>query len=272
MTKGQENVFALSLKALNEKMMAQPLDMDGKLTPLSVDDFYVDLDFYAVRDVMMANYAQGRNEEFKKAIKIMVKEAQIDREFENKKGKLEYEVYQIFTSIRVSEVKNRVRFRFNWELTEQYQDRDFFLYHLDDYLALDSSHARRLYELFQKVYYRSDKNNALGYVFKPSVDELREYLGIESESSYDEFKHFNAKIIKKAVAEINKNTELTVFQKNIKRGRYVRWIEFDLRRNPDFRTDRHEMQQSLFGGETAVKDLPVPQGEYYNWLEEGEIR
>jgi plasmid replication initiation protein len=267
MTKGQENVFALSLKALNEKIMSQPLDENGELIPLSFDDFYVDLEFYETQKIMMANYAQGRVKEFKKALKIMQKEAQIEKKIEEIDGMMELDSYQLISNIRASEVKNRIRVRFNWLLSKQYQDRNFFLYHLDDYLALDSSHSRRLYELFQMVYYRSDKNNAKGYLFKPSVDELKEYLGIAEGSTYDKFPEFNQKVIKKAIKEINKNTELTVTQKNVKRGRYVRWIEFQMYRNPDFRNE--PMQSDMFGGEIPVREIPDHSilEEYHKQLE-----
>jgi plasmid replication initiation protein len=60
-----------------------------------------------------------------------------------------------------------------------------------------------------------------------------------------------------------------VSQKNVKRGRSVVWIEFDLKRNPDFRNEviDNADQYDIFGGSTKIRDIPEPPEEYLEWRE-----
>jgi len=88
---------------------------------------------------------------------------------------------------------------------------------LKQVLKLRSKYAIRLYELlkrYEDTGYRQDK-----------VVDLRKKLGI-SENGYKLFKDFEKRVLKQAVREINKETDLEVTYKKKKTGRKITHIEF----------------------------------------------
>jgi len=60
----------------------------------------------------------------------------------------------------------------------------------------------------------------------------RRLMGVEDSAYYQTFKHLNAKIIKPAVTEVNKVSDIIVTPETRKQGRAVTDIRFRIRRNP----------------------------------------
>lgn len=268
----QQNVFALTLNKLNQKILEQPKDENGNSVLLSETNLFVDIDFHEVQQIMSAEMKQGRDKKLRQELVKLKKESQIIRIHNSDNGLMEEDYYSLYRKITVSEKRGYIRFRFEEDLFKDFLEDQYFLYHLDDYIALKSTHSRTLFEVLQRHYYRTKKNNVFGYTWKPAVEELYQYFGITEASVYHEFKHFNNLLLKKAIKEINKHTELHVEQKNVKRGRYVRWVEFHITRNEDFRKIDEPMQQDIYGGGTPPREIPNPPKEYYEWVEEVEKR
>lgn len=90
-------------------------------------------------------------------------------------------------------------------------------YQLKNTISLKSQYSVRLYPRLK--YQR--------FSWTVSVKELREILGA-TKASYDVFKDFNKHVIQKAVKEINEITDITVTTENIRKGKSVESIKFNV--------------------------------------------
>ncbi len=88
-----------------------------------------------------------------------------------------------------------------------------------------SGHGLALYENC----YRFVRTRSTGWW---SLDTFRKLMGVEGSSYYESFKHLNAKIIKPAVAEVNKSSDIEITPEFQKKGRAVTDIRFLIKENP----------------------------------------
>ncbi len=88
-----------------------------------------------------------------------------------------------------------------------------------------SGHGLALYENC----YRFVRTGSTGWW---SLETFRKLMGVQGSSYYESFKHLNAKIIKPAVAEVNKNSDIEITAEFRKKGRAVTDIRFVIRENP----------------------------------------
>ncbi len=65
-----------------------------------------------------------------------------------------------------------------------------------------------------------------------SLDIFRKLMGVDGSAYYETFKHLNAKIIKPAVAEVNKSSDIIIEPEIRKMGRAVSEIRFRIKENP----------------------------------------
>ncbi len=111
-------------------------------------------------------------------------------------------------------------------LAEKLHDpKVFALINLNIQRRFTSGHALALYENC----YRFIRTGSTGWW---TLDLFRRLMGVADSPYYDEFKHLNAKIIKPAVAEVNKTSNITVTPELRKLGRQVSEIRFLIRENP----------------------------------------
>lgn len=101
----------------------------------------------------------------------------------------------------------------------------FALINLNIQRRFTSGHALALYENC----YRFIRTGSTGWW---SLDLFRRLMGVEDSEYYAIYKHLNAKIIKTAVAEVNKTSNIVVTPEIRKRGRAVTDIRFKIRENP----------------------------------------
>lgn len=92
----------------------------------------------------------------------------------------------------------------------------YVLYKLKNIISLKSQYSMRLYPML--------KDRPFGWTVE--ISELRKKLGATS-STYDEFKRFNDLVLKKAIIEINENTDIFVSIEKIKKGRTIHAIRFN---------------------------------------------
>ncbi|MCE8472711.1 replication initiation protein, partial [Rhodovulum sulfidophilum] len=86
-------------------------------------------------------------------------------------------------------------------------------------------HALALYENC----YRFIRTGSTGWW---SLDLFRRLMGVADSPYYEVFKHLNAKVIKPAVAEVNKTSNIVVTPELRKMGRSVTDIRFRIAENP----------------------------------------
>jgi len=111
-------------------------------------------------------------------------------------------------------------------LAEKLHDpKVFALINLDIQRRFISGHALALYENC----YRFLGTGSTGWW---PIGVFRRLMGVDDSSYYETFKHLNAKIIKPAVAEVNRTSNITLTPETRKQGRAVAEIRFRIRENP----------------------------------------
>jgi hypothetical protein len=111
-------------------------------------------------------------------------------------------------------------------LAEKLHDpKVFALINLNIQRRFTSGHALALYENC----YRFVRTGSTGWW---SLDLFRRLMGVADSAYYESYKHLNAKIIKPAVAEVNKTSNILVTPEVKKMGRQVTDIRFLIEENP----------------------------------------
>ncbi|WP_255550508.1 replication initiation protein [Sporosarcina sp. E16_3] len=122
--------------------------------------------------------------------------------------------------------KGAIRLKFVPELKPYFLQlkNQYTSYKLSNVLSLGSVYSIRLYELMRRSLYIG-KREIL-------VNELKLKFGIAGDS-YKQYGHFKARVLTPAVKEVNKQTDLQVSFKEIKKGRSVERIEFIIQHAPE---------------------------------------
>ena len=111
-------------------------------------------------------------------------------------------------------------------LAEKLHDpKVFALINLNIQRRFTSGHALALYENC----YRFVRTGSTGWW---PLDLFRRLMGVEGSAYYETFKHLNAKVIKPAVAEVNKTSNIILTPETRKQGRQVTEIRFRIKENP----------------------------------------
>ena len=101
----------------------------------------------------------------------------------------------------------------------------FALINLNIQRRFTSGHALALYENC----FRFVRTGSTGWW---SLDLFRRLMGLEGSAYYESYKHLNAKVIKPAVKEVNKTSNIVIKPETRKRGRVVTDIRFLIEENP----------------------------------------
>ena len=101
----------------------------------------------------------------------------------------------------------------------------FALINLNIQRRFTSGHALALYENC----FRFVRTGSTGWW---SLDLFRRLMGVDGSAYYESYKHLNAKVIKPAVAEVNKTSNILIRPETRKRGRAVTDIRFLIAENP----------------------------------------
>ena len=88
-----------------------------------------------------------------------------------------------------------------------------------------SGHGLALYENC----YRFVRTGSTGWW---ALETFRKLMGVNDSQYYESFKHLNAKIIKPAVAEVNKTSDIIITPEFRKKGRAVTELRFLIKENP----------------------------------------
>ncbi|WP_187429513.1 hypothetical protein ROLI_042260 [Roseobacter fucihabitans] len=101
----------------------------------------------------------------------------------------------------------------------------FALINLNIQRRFTSGHALALYENC----YRFHRTGNTGWW---PLETFRRLMGVDDSSYYETYKHLNAKIIKPAVAEVNRTSNIVITPETRKRGRAITDIHFAIKPNP----------------------------------------
>ena len=104
------------------------------------------------------------------------------------------------------------------------QLKEYTSYRLSNILALNSTYSIRLYELMKKWEFLGN--------WEYPLEELRGKLGVE-EGTYPKYSNFKARVLSRAVEEVNKKTDFHISFEEIKKGRSVVRIKFSIKNSPE---------------------------------------
>jgi plasmid replication initiation protein len=107
----------------------------------------------------------------------------------------------------------------------------FTTYYLSNVLQMKSKYSIRLYEVLKAQQFKKR--------FEIEIDKLRDMLGAEK---YDRYSNLNQKILKPAITEVNRQTDIFVHHIPHKQGSKVISIEFEI-------ISKRKIEQELYGGE-----------------------
>lgn len=156
----------------------------------------------------------------------------------NKKGEYEYVWRPYFKEIRLNE--NECVFEWN-DLMKPYLlnlKNSYTQYLSNDYLKLKSVYSQNLYEQLKSL-----ENFKKKYGKNPIIplEDIRNFLQVNDEGCYKEFKRLNDLVIKRAIKEINEVTDLNVSYETQKKGRKVVAIVFNIiRKNWNYTNKQKE--------------------------------
>lgn len=111
-------------------------------------------------------------------------------------------------------------------LAEKLHDpKVFALINLNIQRRFTSGHALALYENC----YRFVRTGSTGWW---PLDLFRRLMGVDGSAYYETFKHLNAKVIKPAVDEVNRTSNIILTPETRKQGRVVTDLRFRIKENP----------------------------------------
>ena len=172
--------------------------------------------------MMMVGYNSNDVDGLKGALKGLV-ETVIEWDLLSPDGAQEWGVSSLLAQARL---KGGVcEYAYAPALAEKLADPEVFaLINLDIQRRFASGHALALYENC----YRFVRVRSTGWW---PLDTFRKLMGVGDSAYYETFKHLNAKIIKPAVAEVNRTSNIHLTPELIKKGRAVTDIRFLIAEN-----------------------------------------
>ncbi|MGD0820873.1 MAG: replication initiation protein [Desulfomonilia bacterium] len=132
-----------------------------------------------------------------------------------------------FSSIKYHDKKGKVSVSFDPKLKPYLLDlkKDYTKYRLYNAIVLKGSYSIRFYELLKQYEFLGARSI--------EVEKLKEILRIPT-NKYAKYNSFKFKVINKAIAEINKKTDIMITYKEIRSERKVHNLEFTIDSNKEF--------------------------------------
>lgn len=142
----------------------------------------------------------------------------------DEKGQQEWGVSSLLSFARLK--AGVCEYAYSPALAEKLHDpKVFALINLNIQRRFTSGHALALYENC----YRFVRTGSTGWW---PIELFRRLMGVDGSAYYETFKHLNAKIIKPAVAEVNRTSNIVLTAETKKTGRAVTDIRFLIAENP----------------------------------------
>jgi hypothetical protein len=172
---------------------------------------------------MMVGYNSNDMETLKQSLRSLA-ETTAEWDMLDANGRQEWGVSSLLSYAKLS--AGVCEYAYSPALAEKLHDpKVFALINLNIQRRFTSGHALALYENC----YRFVRTGSTGWW---PIDLFRRLMGVDGSTYYESFKHLNAKVIKPAVAEINKTSNILVTPELHKMGRQVTEIRFKIKENP----------------------------------------
>lgn len=135
---------------------------------------------------------------------------------------------------------------------------DYTRYNLADISDINSAYGLRLYEYFRSYLHAPTHSVTV------KLETLRKMLMIDEQSAYQQYSAFNQRVLKKAIDEINKNSDIKVeyFKDNKRNKVKVEKLHFCIA-SEDFSSEPKKVHKLQFGrtsldssAESKEDDLP----------------
>jgi len=172
---------------------------------------------------LMIGYNSNDMETLKHSLRGLV-ETVAEWDMLDEKGQQEWGVSSLLS---YAKLKGGVcEYAYSPALAEKLHDpKVFALINLNIQRRFTSGHALALYENC----YRFVRTGSTGWW---PLDLFRRLMGVDNSAYYEMFKHLNAKIIKPAVTEVNRTSNIILTPETRRRGRAVTEIRFKIKENP----------------------------------------
>lgn len=172
---------------------------------------------------MMIGYNSNDMDTLKQSLRGLA-ETVAEWDMLDEKGQQEWGVSSLLS---FAKLKGGVcEYAYSHALAEKLHDpKVFALINLNIQRRFTSGHALALYENC----YRFIRTGSTGWW---PLDLFRRLMGVEESKYYESYKHLNAKIIKPAVKEVNKTSNILITPEVRKQGRAVTDIRFLIKENP----------------------------------------
>jgi plasmid replication initiation protein len=172
---------------------------------------------------LMIGYNSNDMETLKQALRGLA-ETVAEWDMLDDKGRQEWGVSALLSYAKLK--AGVCEYAYSPALAEKLHDpKVFALINLNIQRRFTSGHALALYENC----YRFVRTGSTGWW---PLDLFRRLMGVDDSVYYETFKHLNAKIIKPAVAEVNKTSNIILTPQLRKEGRAVTEIRFLIKENP----------------------------------------
>ena len=187
---------------------------------------------------LMIGYNSNDMETLKAALRSLA-ETVAEWDMLDERGRQEWGVSALLSYARLRD--GICEYAYSPALAEKLHDpKVFALINLNIQRRFTSGHALALYENC----YRFLRTGSTGWW---AIGLFRKLMGVDGSAYYETFKHLNAKIIKPAVEEINRSSNIVVMPEFRREGRAVSDVRFRIRENPQlamFEIDDGEVRAS----------------------------
>lgn len=172
---------------------------------------------------MMVGYNSNDMETLKQSLRSLA-ETVAEWDMLDEEGRQEWGVSSLLSYAKLA--GGICEYAYSPALAEKLHDpKVFALINLNIQRRFTSGHALALYENC----YRFVRTGSTGWW---PIDLFRRLMGVEGSAYYESFKHLNAKVIKPAVTEVNKTSNIILTPEFKKMGRQVAELRFLIKENP----------------------------------------
>ncbi len=206
--------LSLLQRKLSNVLLLNAYDMLGERNVFQID---------AKTLALMVGYNSNDTETLKTSLRGLA-ETVAEWDMLDEKGRQEWGVSSLLSFATLKE--GVCAYAYSPALAEKLRDpKVFALINLNIQRRFTSGHALALYENC----YRFVRTGSTGWW---PLETFRRLMGVSDSAYYETFKHLNAKIIKPAVAEVNRTSNIVIRPETRKRGRSVTDIRFLIEKNP----------------------------------------
>ena len=209
--------------------------------------------------------SENKHTRFKDAVLTVHEQAVfLMRELNERKGKYEYQVISPLERTSWNDYEDIVSFKFTESIFPYLIDLKgtYTQYLLSDIAQLNSKYSIIIYKWLSMNYNQYDYYNAKGgrrekqlNEYKNPIIPIEELRRItDTEKEYLKFSNFEARVLKKAVEEINQFTVLNATYEKIKKGNRIGSIQFHITKKQIAPNPSYKIGDSVYEAQQAEKE------------------